>query len=395
MCIAIAQPEATRLLPLSMFRKCADRNDDGLGMSWIDWRQPNPLRRLRILRIAPDSKRKFDVDRFWERYRQVHQHWGKNSPIMVHFRMSTRGVIDQYNCHPFIVNPMTAMMHNGILAMPATGKGIKNLFHDRDVEPEYSDTWHYAHKYFFKFNQWRLHDKKFIKFHEDFIGTNNKLVFMDCTEYTENDKRNGYKSLIIYNEAQGVWDDGVWFSNTGYKEYASACQTNNTTYRRPHRYWINGKWSDEDDYKLCANAACGWKVYTSGETYCYNCREDMRIAKIDAEWEAKYSEPVKAEPVTPPTELNEEQYAIEKGGENPAHTDTKFYPAVGVDVGADGKTIAVDASKGLVQCSWPACTTLVPHKNQHYCQRHLDERIEQNKKRREEEAKADASVSNR
>lgn len=384
MCIAIAQPAETRLITRSCFRKCANSNDDGLGMAWIDWRQPNPAKRLRILRVAPHGGKVYDVDRFWDRYQQVHHHWGKKSPIVIHFRFSTRGLKDQYNCHPFRVNPMTALIHNGCLPMPTKSHGYTNLFEYEETDDTYSDTWHYAHLYFSRFKQYTLHTREFRRNTEKFIGTNNKLVFLDATCYTPKQLEEGYDNLIIYNEKQGVWENKIWYSNYGFREYSNSnsCYTS-TPNNRTRQVLVNGKWVSDGEWDTawpyCKTQKCMNRVYDQRDTLCWDC---LRAVKREED-RAKALASVKTETVatTTPSEFKPEEYKAEKsdtapviepGGENSAHTDTKFYPPV-----TQQSEKAKDPS--IIYCIIPGCTNMIPHRNWHYCQQHLDERVAANK----------------
>ena len=369
MCIAIAQPAGTRLLSLAMFRQCAKSNDDGLGLAWMDWRQPNPLKRLRILRVSPDSGRNFDVDWFWERYRQIHQHWGAKSPIIIHFRWSTRGNVDQYNCHPFRVNPMTALIHNGVLSMPTHKGHYKNLFEYDEVRSGYSDTWHYAHLYFSRMEQEDLQAPWFIKQTEKFIGSNNKLVFLDTTDYTPAQRKLGYDNLIIYNESQGVWDGKVWFSNTGYKTYSNC----NTQYSGRRTCF-------DDTYTYgwpCETSGCNRRVYFQEDKLCYDClhaakRVDAAIQKQLEESSPEQSVVAASTVAAANSKLFDDvQYDKDKG----QHSDTQYYPPLVMKSQSDPRT----NGEGGILCAAAGCEKVIPHRNQHYCEEHLAIKIQQNK----------------
>ena len=252
MCIAVAQTAGARMLTFDTFEQCYTRNKDGLGMAWINWAAPHPDKRIRIMRSSRNSNGDFDLERFYDFYRRTHLLWGKHSPFMLHFRYTTHGDTDQYNCHPFRVKPRLAMMHNGVLPMPPAGKGIKNLFHDNQVLEKYSDTWHYAKLYFPKFG--------YLSFHgwlkeatEQFIGTGNKLVFLDANRYSEAYRKKGFDNLIIYNEEQGEWHEGTWYSNTAWRPYVAP----------PKR--------------MCRSFECKEWVYVSNTDYCWTCRNNGKV----------------------------------------------------------------------------------------------------------------------
>lgn len=346
MCIAICQPEGVKTLSRSVFDECARTNDDGLGMAWIDWSKPEG-QRLRIWRSTKSGAGKFDVAHFHEKYRLLHHQFGKRSPFILHFRYTTHGETNQDNCHPFRVKPNLAMVHNGILTMPNKGQGIKNLFHSRDIRPEYSDTWHYANLYFPKFDYLDFHagkhwfkDGQSLKEHtEDFIGTGNKLVFLDANEYDEETRKQwGAANYVIYNEKQGVWDGGTWFSNCGYRCYTSGYQGRGS--------WRGDGWEYDDGYsrdwgKFCQTPGCQYWCQRS-QTHCWKCREKRAEAKTVQQSDSK---------------------------PDPQHTDTKYY----------GST-----TRTITYCRRTGCDNTTMHPNMHYCDGCLVIVQEENKKKKAE-----------
>lgn len=363
MCIAIAQPAGTPLLPKSMFERCHGSNRDGLGMAWIDWKR-DPEHRIHIRRLGKHDG-KFDVEHFWEKYRLVHQHWGKTSPIIIHFRLSTRGVINQYNCHPFRVKPTIAMMHNGILDLPEKGRVYKNFFEEHQMNPLYSDTWQYANLYFPRFHNLAFHT--WLKADtEKFIGRNNKLVFLDANQYDEKlVKRHNIKPLVIYNEKEGVWDGGVWFSNYGYKPYT----TGSYDWGDGDCCGFRGR-STSSFGKRCVNSKCFAYVYNDPpHGLCYTCNRALEQAE-------GLIKPVNSPGIV--ATLSEQDYDKEKK----ALSDTAFWPAVGSEL----------PPTGTVLCSSDNCTSPVFAKNQHYCKFHFDQLVDARKAKAwaEKEAKKGA-----
>ena len=249
MCIAIAQTEGAPQLSKKIFENCFERNKDGMGMAWIDWKARTPDRRIRTMRCSRNAAGKFDVGRFWDFYRRVQCHWGKTSPILIHFRWTTHGVTHPHNSHPFKIKSKLCMIHNGVLPMPTKNSKYTNFFTESQIVDYFSDTWHYANLYFPRFGYLQFHMDKFRKTTENFIGTGNKICFLDANAYTENTRKEFKTSpLIIYNEGQGNWHDGTWFSNTAWKSY-------------------------EQTYgKYCKTYNCSNRVYVEGETQCWQCK---------------------------------------------------------------------------------------------------------------------------
>lgn len=302
MCIAIAQKQGAPLLEKKIFQTCFDRNKDGIGMAWIDW-NAKPSRRIRVVRFGRNAAGKFDLNHAWDYYRRIHNHFGKKTPILIHFRWSTHGVIHPSNSHPFKILPKLAMIHNGVLPMPTEKCGIKNLFDYNQVVEHFSDTWHYAKLYFPKFSYLTFHSKGFRKDTEKFIGKSNKLCFLDANAYSETIK-NTYKTspLIIYNEGEGNWHNDTWFSNMNWKPYEAP------VYGRP-----------------CAFDNCNGRVYRDQDQYCWQCESELR----DLERAAKRAC---------------------CGGTS--HSDTKFY--------SGGYNSNKSKSSNVKVCKSNGCNTLIP-----------------------------------
>lgn len=181
MCICIAKP-ADKELSKETLQTCWDNNSDGAGFMY------NVNGSLKI------KKGFFRFDDFWKSYSNSCQ----DKKAVVHFRIKTHGNIDVENCHPFKVNPGLAFVHNGVIHSVDTTK-----------DKEKSDTWH--------FNSQLLQPliNKYTDILEtdaaqmligEFIGYS-KLVFLDSKD-----------NITIINADKGVEDDGIWYSNTSYKQ---------------------------------------------------------------------------------------------------------------------------------------------------------------------------------
>ena len=124
-----------------------------------------------------------------------------NGWAMFHARMTTHGETVKENCHPFRVggSPETILAHNGILSnvkIPAGDKRSDTRVFAEDLLPA------------------RLnildHKKKFKKL-EKWAGGSKVAVFTT-------DRRLN-KAVYIINEKLGSWDDdGLWWSNSSYKQ---------------------------------------------------------------------------------------------------------------------------------------------------------------------------------
>jgi hypothetical protein len=185
MCIAIYKPEG-KIIPYETLKECYDSNPDGAGFMYSEDKQ------LRI------QKGFFTLKEFYAEYVK-HQ----DKKAVLHFRIKTHGKIDTTNCHPFAINNALGFVHNGII----------NGFGDAN----HSDTIGFNHGVLQPLvNKWgnlSIFQDPVKDLIESRIGYS-KLIFLD---------RHGNHNIL--NESKGVWDDGVWYSNTSYKPYVAPVTT--------------------------------------------------------------------------------------------------------------------------------------------------------------------------
>lgn len=181
MCIAIFKP-ADKTIDRDTLAMCNLANPDGMGVAFPS----NCGRDVVVLKAVKNT----EFDGFYKEYVRCVE--DKKLPAAIHFRIATSGNIDEDNCHPFKVHPSLAFIHNGIIQIAQTRK-------------DKSDTWH------FNRNILQQMPRKFLEYAAireliaDYIGGYSKLVFLDSK---------GQHAII--NDAAGVWDEGVWYSNTSY-----------------------------------------------------------------------------------------------------------------------------------------------------------------------------------
>ena len=181
MCIAIYKPEG-KVISKATLQECYDSNPDGAGFMYAQGKKLNI------------EKGFFSFDSFYDAYKKH-----ENKQAVIHFRIKTHGKIDTANCHPFSVNNSIGFVHNGVIS----GYG----------DSDFSDTVRFNEAILRPLvNKWgnlALFQDPVIELIENRIGYS-KLVFLD---------RHG--NHLIMNESKGVWDDGVWYSNTSYKPYVA------------------------------------------------------------------------------------------------------------------------------------------------------------------------------
>ena len=180
MCIAILNTKGTTLKK-QLLSNCWENNGDGAGILYID--NYNQLQTFKTL----DS-----FDEFYENYISIKQTFGRRN-MLLHFRISTHGTINEENCHPFIVDENVGFIHNGM---------ISNV----PDSVQYSDTNMLNRTLLQKMKVGFEQDDDVLDFLMSLIGSGNKLVFLN--------KNNEWS---IVNEGAGHWHLGCWFSNDSYK----------------------------------------------------------------------------------------------------------------------------------------------------------------------------------
>jgi hypothetical protein len=178
MCILIVKTPEGKLSDDEL-KACHENNRDGGGFSFVDDSNKVVV-----------QKGFFDFDKFLEAYRPIEAQFGPKGPMLVHFRISTGGTRTSDNCHPFLFKH-GAFAHNGVFFSPPADDGR-------------SDTNMLVAKIGNNLS------KKMVQLHkkaiEDAFGSYNKAAIL----YPD-------RTYEIFNEKQGDWKDGVWFSNTHWK----------------------------------------------------------------------------------------------------------------------------------------------------------------------------------
>jgi hypothetical protein len=122
-----------------------------------------------------------------------------DGPALFHSRITTHGHTSVDNCHPFAVggDTRTVLAHNGVLP--------------RSVQPckgdTRSDTRIAAEDFLPQFGSLHLRRNR-MRF-ERWMTPDNKMVILTV------DRRFKQRAYIL-NEATGIWDGGIWYSNDSY-----------------------------------------------------------------------------------------------------------------------------------------------------------------------------------
>lgn len=180
MCILIYKPKG-RIVELAMLEYCIRHNSHGVGYMFPS------SGKLRIM------KGLWSFHGFMAMWKKLKRQ--EDIPVVLHFRLATSGPIDFQNCHPHRISKDLAFAHNGTLSCVPVDRG------------QNSDTIEFRNQYLQGLQGDSLGDDNLFANISKAIGENNKFVFM-----------NGEGKVAICNEDQGVWDNGLWFSNYQYQE---------------------------------------------------------------------------------------------------------------------------------------------------------------------------------
>lgn len=196
MCLALYKPEKVKLSRAEM-KTAFINNPDGAGFATYD----------REAGCVEIFKGYFEFPEFWDAYQTLTL--AERQKAMVHFRWTTHGATNYDNCHPFALKD-GALIHNGIIPLEETkGTGSHEWYMTGDsihaASDTRSDTRIFCEDYIDNMGAHELRlSRKLI---ESMIGWS-KLVTMHDDG-----------SVLIFNETDGHWRKGVWYSNDSYKPY--------------------------------------------------------------------------------------------------------------------------------------------------------------------------------
>lgn len=233
MCLLTYIPEGVQP-DIAALREGARSNRDGHGFAIV-------LPEQRKIMI----KKNMDIEKLLTEFAQARAAHPQG-PALFHSRLTTDGVTGTYNNHPFHVggDTRTVLAHNGIFTQARPGKG--------DIR---SDTRIVADSFARKF---KLRTEKGRKRFERWMGTFNKVVVLTVDPSYD---RHGY----ILNEEKGIWDKGIWYSNSSFEPWIPRVST--WTYSGGARYngeygsWYRdaqGVWKWESATKASVRTGNAW-----------------------------------------------------------------------------------------------------------------------------------------
>ena len=173
MCIIIYRKADSNFPDDATIERCWNKNDDGAGIMWP----------------GHSEKGFMTLDSLKGAMRAI----PNGVPAAIHFRIGTNGANTADNCHPWPVRDGLWLMHNGILS---SFSGDRNYSDSRLFGEVIGAS---------SLDPFNAGDQAVIS---RLIGYGNKVLFM-----------NVYGDVWIANEKAGVWHDGCWYSNEGFREY--------------------------------------------------------------------------------------------------------------------------------------------------------------------------------
>lgn len=191
MCIIAFQPHGKEI-SREILSRCWSKNPHGGGFTYSNGERMIVVKELR------------SFEHYWKHLaRHADAIQAAKSPVLHHFRWATHGKKDLRNCHPFLVDSKLSFAHNGIFTW------IKD---DNVV----SDTYIFNRDILKPLPKGFIYNQSIVTLLDDYVGYN-KLVFLDV-----------HGGHVIINEKEGEWSEGVWYSNSNYKE---------TTYTGTSKSW--------------------------------------------------------------------------------------------------------------------------------------------------------------
>lgn len=237
MCIIVYKPKGIELPSEEVLMNCFDSNSDGAGYMYT--RKGEVIIKKGFMKWD-DFKANFDktckcID-------------VKNTPMVMHFRITTQGGVKQELCHPY---PLSRKMEslkllNTTADIGVAHNGIISLTSDHNKD--YNDTMKFITDYLSLI----IRDKKFYK-DEDKLTLierlcGSKLAILDGS---------GHCQLI----GDFIEDNGVYYSNSSYKTYK-------------YYGYKSYNWADLDDVCDICGCRLNWKdaIYdVNDKCYCEDC----------------------------------------------------------------------------------------------------------------------------
>ena len=236
MCIIAVIPAGRPLPAKETFEICWAKNPDGGGFSFSANGGPCI------------QKGYFEFEKMYADLVFYHAAYGAATDFIIHFRISTSGGVTAENTHPFFIpKSNVALAHNGILAIkPPKFSGL-------------NDTRYFIDLYLSGLAKNWFADSCIYRMVDSLIGFNNKFAVLD-----ESGK------ATLFNRAAWIEDNGIFYSNDGYKKFNAFGFANNFFYSKfykPAKRRSSG-------FCLICDQPLRKKDIKAGENICRKCLEN-------------------------------------------------------------------------------------------------------------------------
>ncbi len=171
-----------------------------------------------------------DFEKLWLRWTDLRKTY--KSVSLWHFRITTHGITDIENCHPFVTNDgKSVLAHNGILplTMPVNeSRSDTRIFTEVILPAMGGVTFLDQDKNFNALENW---------------ASGNKIVILSCDPDTKYD-------YYIINEKLGHWKNSVWFSNSSYKKFTYASYAYTGFYDKQNKSYTSSYANQDEDWEM-------------------------------------------------------------------------------------------------------------------------------------------------
>lgn len=198
------------------FERAAKSNPDGFGFAIHAGDH-----------IVTDKDMNFDL--LWSRWQEARK--TETGPALFHFRITTHGVTDLTNCHPFTVggDPLSVLAHNGMLDIEVPKGDLRSDTHlfAQHVLPEFGGVA-------------ALDDETNMTAIETW-ARGSKMVILSASPLARYD-------WYIINEKDGHWAHDMWWSNHSYI-YRAPALTSYGSYGGWGGHYGGSDWYKDYKYK--------------------------------------------------------------------------------------------------------------------------------------------------
>lgn len=192
---------------------------------------------------------------------EARERHGRGSLALFHSRFATHGVLDEFNVHPFHVNPETVLAHNGILPsrwLPFKGdkRSDTRVLVDRTMPDFLTEN--------------GIPSRRGAKQLGKMIGLGNKLVVLTAA--------NGTPRARIINAHMGTHADGVWYSNDGFLPSQWNWRGWTSWTDEDEKAWQAGREFSDEQCDVCFSRGSihmdtGWCDHCHWCSVCYSIEE--------------------------------------------------------------------------------------------------------------------------